>query len=472
MAIIEKRKVRYATQLHSGFSQIIKDSRFPICRPYGTIGDDKDYDFGTKFWDGTYYRANAENARYLQNAGLNKRSKKLKEDYIQGKDEITNDDWNAALTKMRQEFAIRYDFDTKAMQSIQLNRVFGVSDNDQFFSKGDVMLQFNYQKFYCDILTMLLYEAHDATPYSDRIPASRISMDIYDVKSGQMGSMSNLNVNANAEPIEEGYHEGNNWFTGYPMREYRYRHAVYPVTHTRDDGSTYETDERVPLTGRVVDNEVQPPSPMDLFDNGKPLSIEDAKVVNMYPRKNLLTDHTFGYTPSETFTIKNSILNSEFTVTLNKRPRGNFDYVKMKKLDGINGGWLPVVSEEGFYEPSDQFKEIIKFMKAFRNTDDVPYVGIKQIPDGKDEYGNQKYKTQTKNGRIKLLAAITLPQDAEGYSISVKAEDINNYFMHVINLLSSVCICNCNYCSCYGHEASCTCYVVKVNGWCYSYMYI
>ena len=58
------------------------------------------------------------------------------------------------------------------------------------------------------------------------------------------------------------------------------------------------------------------------------------------------------------------------------------------------------------------------------------------------------------------------------YTLNIAGTNVATYFMKAINLISSLCVCNCNYCSCFGHEASCACYVVKVRGWCYSYQYI
>lgn len=441
MAVVDKSRVRFATKLFSGFNQIIKDNRFPICRPFGTPGDDKNYDFAENFWNGTYYTANEENARWLREKGWNKRNKYLREDYTDtGTDKITSNDWNAFITKLRQEFAIRFDFKKEAMKTIQCNRLYSVSDNNQFFTNKDFMMQQNYHKIYCDILSMLLYEAHDASDSSNRLPASRFSFDIANENSapgqnsgvGGSGTRKNLDFEPNASDIEEGYHYGNNWFTGYPMREYRYRHG--------------KLDETQPI-----------PQVVCVGDN--------SSLANVATRKDIFTDHMFGYTPTEKFTIDNKILNSKVEITVDKRPRGNFDYVKVDEKGN------PIIKTSGMYEVSDQFKEVISFMEAFKNKN-VPYVGHKQVEDGVDEYGNKKYKTKTKNGEILLIGAITLPQDDEGYTISIKANDVNKYFMHVINLMSQICICNCNYCSCYGHEASCTCYVVKASGWCYSYMYL
>ena len=77
MAVVDSNRVGYSTRYFAGFYQIIKDNRFPICRPFGTPGSDKVYDFGERFWDGTYYQANSDNAKYLRDNGFNKREKKL-----------------------------------------------------------------------------------------------------------------------------------------------------------------------------------------------------------------------------------------------------------------------------------------------------------------------------------------------------------------------------------------------------------
>ena len=466
MAVVDKSRVRYATRYHAGFYQIVKDNRFPICRPYGTPGSDKEYDFGEKFWDGTYYQANAANAKYLKDKGFNKRNKKVREDFEAGgefgKSGITNDDWNAALTKLRQEFSIRFDFDRSSMQTIQTNKVEGVSDNNEFFVDGDYMLQQNYHKIYCDILSILLYETHDTTQYSDRLPASRFS---YDIADGQgKGTRKNLDVEPNAETIEEGYHEGNNWFTGEPMREYRYRRAMIKLGDIEEkivNGVKQNVYVEKEHMLRDVDGTIP------IKDDYQPISEQNPKLVKAYSPEDIETNHLFGYTPSEDVKIYNGILKAEVNVKINKRPRGNFDYVKTDS----DGNPIVKPGTKGMYDVSDQFKEVIKFMEDFKGKD-IPYKGQKQVPDGKDAYGRPKYKTLYKDGQMKLINVLTLPQDDEGYTISIKANDVNTYFMHVINLLSDICICNCNYCSCYGHEASCTCYVVKASGWCYSYMYL
>lgn len=458
MAVVDSNRVGYSTRYFAGFYQIIKDNRFPICRPFGTPGSDKAYDFGERFWDGTFYQANSENAKYLRENGFNKREKKLKENFEAGgefgKSGITNDDWNAALTKLRQEFAIRFDFNQELMNTVQVKTLEGVSDNGKFFSDGDYMLQQNYHKIYCDILSILLYETHDTTQYSDRLPASRFS---YDISDGQgHGTRKNLDVEPNAETIEEGYHAGNNWFTGSPMREYRYRKGIIKIGGY-ENGKFVEREHML----RDVDGTIP------IIDDGLPISAQNPKMIKTYSPEDILTNDLYGYTLNEKFKIYNGILKSEVNVSIDKRPRGNFDYVKTDE----NGNPIVKPGTKGMYDVSDQFKEVVKFMEDFKGKD-IPYKGQKQVPNGKDSYGNPKYKTLYKEGQMKLINVLTLPQDDEGYTISIKANDVNTYFMHVINLLSDICICNCNYCSCYGHEASCTCYVVKASGWCYSYMYL
>lgn len=239
------------------------------------------------------------------------------------------------------------------------------------------------------------------------------------------------------------------------MREYRYRKGLIKIGGY-ENGKFVEREHML----RDVDGTIP------IVDDGLPISAQNPKMIKTYSPEDILTNDLYGYTLNEKFKIYNGILKSEVNVSIDKRPRGNFDYVKTDE----NGNPIVKPGTKGMYDVSDQFKEVVKFMEDFKGKD-IPYKGQKQVPDGKDSYGNPKYKTLYKEGQMKLINVLTLPQDDEGYTISIKANDVNTYFMHVINLLSDICICNCNYCSCYGHEASCTCYVVKASGWCYSYMY-
>lgn len=50
------------------------------------------------------------------------------------------------------------------------------------------------------------------------------------------------------------------------------------------------------------------------------------------------------------------------------------------------------------------------------------------------------------------------------------ADFFNRYLVGAVNLLSSTCVCNCNYCTCFGDEV-CTCHVVRKYGWCYAYIF-
>ena len=50
------------------------------------------------------------------------------------------------------------------------------------------------------------------------------------------------------------------------------------------------------------------------------------------------------------------------------------------------------------------------------------------------------------------------------------AEFFNLMLVRTSNLLSNTCVCNCNYCSCFGDEV-CTCNTVGRSGWCYAYLF-
>jgi hypothetical protein len=53
---------------------------------------------------------------------------------------------------------------------------------------------------------------------------------------------------------------------------------------------------------------------------------------------------------------------------------------------------------------------------------------------------------------------------------STLAEFFNTYLVGAANQLSNTCVCNCNYCTCFGDEV-CNCHVVHRSGWCYAYIY-
>ena len=444
------------TKWHEGFYQIIKDSRFPICHPYGTEGSDKNYDFGTKFWDGTIYKANETNSNNLLKNKANLRSTKLREDYTDN-NYITEEEWNLAITKLRQEFYIReelpigttyadkkdYFSHSKFLPDTQL--VTG-SDNGQFFNSTDTIKEKDYLHMFNDVLTLILYEtASESGINNDRIPRVKFSYNY--IKDDGIGKVDLLNMkeNPNCTSINEGTHQGNNWFdNGRKMREYTYRNAVGGVSRTIGYGTSHP--HMLPIQ-----------APADVMTNAN-----------------------YGYTPRGSVVINQdalAILATPKSLNSTLKPHGNIDYIK-KDLDGN----LVLKDKENF-DISDEYKRMVEARKQYVSGKiQVPLKTQKKV--GVDEYGNDIYDTEIITREMKLVQALTRPTvtvivvnengkpEERKYSVDIRANNINNYFMKMINTLASTCVCNCNYCSCYGHEASCICYVVKVNGWCYSYQYL
>lgn len=454
------------TGFSPAFYQIIKDSRFPICRPYGTPNDDKNYDFGTSFWDGTHgYKANATNAKELADAGMNSRAKKLKTDFNDG-EKITSKEWNQVITKIRQEFALRDEFrGTFKPNAAKIGyNEFGDSveasgtDGKEFFNHNDEIVRGDYIKIYNDILTLFTYEVEsEDTINNNRVPQARFSYDVNaqyktnnGINTGNSTSngkvlLNNLDEIESASAINEGQRQGNNWWAGPGgMREYMYRY-------------TQGADEKV---------------------------VQGNQILDAHAPDDVLTNANYGYTaigtreiPASPKTIGTTDSEMTKTVTNNQRPHGNKDYIKFVPIDSndLTKGYKPVVTQSGYYQVSDLYKAIRnKRTELLESKLTLPCSKTKLA--GVDEYGAPIYDIETQSvSDLPIISALlfsTVPSGQyAGYTIDIKASNINKYFMETINLLSSLCVCNCNYCSCYGHEAACICYVVKVSGWCYSYMY-
>lgn len=433
-----------ATKYISAFYQIIKDptGTFPICRPYGTSGNDKGYDFGTAFWDGTYYKANADNAKGL--AGFNRRDKMLRETFSTA-EPITNVEWNQLITKLRQEFAIRCEFNGSYVPSVKTvgvtetgDRTKSGSDNHQFFSPKDEILREDYKNIYRDIMSLLVYEipVEDAVN-NPRLPMDNFSFNRKNTAGGYGGDSSNLDVNPNAEAINEGTRVGNNWWTGQKMREYMYRHA----------------------TGATVNKVITS-------------NANNGILLTMGLPSDILTNKEYGYT---TFGSRNvaayipgSDMNTTKTVRSSKRPYGNTDY--LAKTVDENGTTHILKNSNGFYQVSQEFKDMVAKRKKFLGGN-VKVKCTRTVLTGKDEYGMPKYVTEKEEREMPLVTALTSVTVSGNYTVDISADSVGRYYMAMVNQLARTCVCNCNYCSCFGHEASCICYVVKVSGWCYSYQY-
>lgn len=417
---------------YNGFYQIIKNSHFPICKPYGTQTDDKSTDFGTKFW-AKFFNANKANADKLDEQNLRQRSTKLKDNYAEGEN-ITNDAWNALITKIRQEFYIREECPETRTFIPEVEKVTG-SDNGQFFNKNDVVQQKDYLHMYNDVLTLLLYEVSSSTGVNnDRLPRTKFSAN-FDADT-KTADLLNTVENPNATPINEGSHydDGNCWFTGGTMREYRYRYAK---------GDAYVTK---PATHGLI----------------APISAPS----------DIMTNSNYGYAPRGEVKIQDTGINKSFVSKLT--PYGNIDYIKRD-----SNGNLMLKQDNGkvdtsAYEVSQEYLDMVEARKKFLTDKKMDVEVSRQKVAGTDEYGNTQYITETKTIKLNLLDAITKASVTYGgdkWTVNIKAQSVNNYFMKLLNKLSSTCVCNCNYCSCFGHEASCICYVVKVTGWCYHYLY-
>lgn len=459
-----------------GFYQIIKDSdvvggtsRFPICKPYqsedGVYGD-KNHVFSTSVWnDFGDSEKNWLSANNYQN-----RSTKLREDFTDNP--ITNNEWNALLVKIREEFMIRNNFLSNygsGSLKPRINNMYIQNGHQGYFATGDTIRQDDISRIFDDILTLLSIEvpsvARSGSSVNNRLPLNTLSSDVaktIDVAQSD-GSYTKVKVephnvdfaqlayNLNAYDINEGSHQGNNWFTGSHMREYVYRH------------SGIRTEETSSVDGTV--------------NNG---------IVPTHEPTDLTTSTTYGYAEEPP---RNNSTSSQLIT--HRRPFGNIDYVKLVKDGSLK---KPIIDGDG-YVVSDEYMEMVHtrwaFLGSVANAGKISPMYVKYIigtreivvkdKDGnvmKDTYGNPIKQIETKD--FSADANITVPDFCKNplsithgeYTLNIAASNVATYFMKVMNLISSKCVCNCNYCSCFGHEAACACYVVKVTGWCYTYQYI
>ena len=448
-----------------GFYQYVPDptGKFPICKPYGTSGDDKDYVFSTSLWS-TF---DSSSQSYLANHSYQRRSTRLRENFDDKP--ITNDEWNALLIKIRQEFMLRNNFmsgpGTLQPRSAKLASQNGHSG---YMATGDKIRQNDIERIFDDIITLFKIElpAQASSSVNDRLPVQTfpLSVDksnsIITYSSGGSSTtvhtsgknepdFAQLDYNPNASEINVGSHKGNNWFTGSDMREYVYRHSGMQQSEINN------------ISGNTA-------------------------VSAHYPG-NLLTSDIYGYSTQPPYNLGGGIVYQP-----KRRPYGNVDYVKyVTYSDGVR---KPAFSGNG-YIPSDLYTYVYRWRTALlgglSDAGDIEPMFVKNcvgtrettVKDTngnvmKDSDGNPIKQTETRNfsdeSNITVARFCKNPLGiTEGeYTLNIAGTNVATYFMKAINLISSLCVCNCNYCSCFGHEASCACYVVKVRGWCYSYQYI
>lgn len=453
-----------------GFYQYVPDptGKFPICKPYGTPGGDKDYEFSTSLWS-TF---DSSSQSYLANHSYQRRSTRLRENFDDNP--ITNDEWNALLIKIRQEFMLRNNFmngpGTLQPMSAQLDSQNGHSG---YMASGDKIRQSDIEKIFSDILTLFKIElpAKASSSVNDRLPVQTfpLSVDKSDsiITYSSGGSSTTVNTSAKNEPdfaqldynpnaseIDVGSRynnpQGNQWFNGSDtMREYVYRH------------SGIQQDE--------INN------------------IEGNTVVSAHEPDNLLTSDIYGYSTQPIYNLGEGVIYQP-----KRRPYGNIDYVKYVTYD--DGIRKPAFDVFG-YIPSDLYTYVYRWRTALlggmSEVGDIDpmfvqnCIGTREtvVKDKngnimKDVNGNPIKQTETRNfSKESNITVARFCMNPLGitrgeYTLNIAGTNVATYFMKAINLISSLCVCNCNYCSCFGHEASCACYVVKVCGWCYSYQYI
>ena len=102
------------------------------------------------------------------------------------------------------------------------------------------------------------------------------------------------------------------------------------------------------------------------------------------------------------------------------------------------------------------------------NSTDDSVTGFEEgSPNGTVKYkpwGNMALQTDNLDQWVALFVATVEIGD------KTFAEFFNRFLVGAANLLSNTCVCNCNYCTCFGDEV-CSCHVVRRYGWCYAYIY-
>lgn len=91
-----------------------------------------------------------------------------------------------------------------------------------------------------------------------------------------------------------------------------------------------------------------------------------------------------------------------------------------------------------------------------------PYGTVKYSP-----WGNEDLATNAEafnDAWQKLFTVVLVNKDI------VTAKFYNTFLAAATQKICETCVCNCNYCSCFGDEV-CSCHVVRRYGWCYAYLY-
>jgi hypothetical protein len=331
-------------------------------------------------------------------------------------------EWNAVITKVRQEFYIRGaktrpQIDGCGVDEYHVRKSF--NDNRQFFNVlTDYVLKSDVLKLYHDIRALLCFEVPSTDSYNNpRLPEAYITANY---KGGPVDSFWQRNHELDALS-SEGSRVADNWWDGGKMHQYIYRFA----------------HGNPPLSG-------------DDFNHPERYSLTDSQVHSAWE---------YGYADVSALpdiNVQDATFNPPY------RPRGNYDY-----LDGS------LSFSGGTWATSDAYRQVMELKKDFLHNAHNIHCDFTTI-EGYDSYGNAIRSREEKEIPMQLIYALTQKTYNYGgkdWEISISAQNINDYFFKAINHLAAICVCNCNYCSCYGHEASCICYVVKVNGWCYSYQY-
>ena len=518
------------TKYTEGFYQIVEPPQFlkdvfPICRPFGDPGDDKSYEFGSSYWSG--FDSTSRNE--ASSRGLSNRKGRLK-DSFSVTDKVTNKDWNCAIVKLKQEFAIRCGFKHNWIPFVEQTGDFGLSNHLGYFRDGikggsdgdsdptqgektDIVYRRDMQKIYLDIIRLLdyevpMYSVEDGSK-NPRFPEFR---GIFSNDYGKVGDYNSiLKEIVDIDDADKFLKQGNNVFlppdNKASEKKWKYFHLNdnvigYPgepaSSCAKYEGKLESFGDNYPPGGSInIDQLNDWESRYTLGTGGYDFKKMTKKRILQfigasqpwYRKSDSLLDWDDGifidyWQPkrdTDDFAYAQEIVPNTYY------PYGNKDYTE----DGGAGGKEP--------KPSALYKAVQEFRKKFINpaketTDNDLLVSAKISKTAtvdRDLYGNPitqtveedasfsvayvmrhaytEFQTVDKYGDDgKLISRMTIGGD----KIIVDANSVANVFMKTINKISDICVCNCNYCSCFGNEVTCLCYVVKVTGWCYSYMYV